>query len=116
MMLTNSFMTRMGQAAAKGNPRSGYAEMFPGIASYNKEETEKYLNFAANDPACIEMLPKMYETGTGICVYPEGWKAFEKEFDLWKQPIPFGDIKVPALIVHGDKDCDVPLPQGQQAA
>jgi pimeloyl-ACP methyl ester carboxylesterase len=80
MMLTNAFMTRVGQAAAAGNPRSGYAEMLPGIANYDKEETEKYLNFAATDPACIEMLPKMYMTGTGICVYSEGWKAFEKEF------------------------------------
>ena len=54
--------------------------------------------------------------GAGHPVYPVCMEGLVADCKGFETVIPFGEITVPTLIVHGDHDADIPYAMAQQAA
>ena len=114
-MLKSVTAARFGEWAG-GRDREAALKNFMGEASLlGKDEKEVHAKEIANDPERVQMMINMTAYGGGNPAYPtvDGFLADMADFET---PIDFASITVPTLVVHGDKDGDIPFSQAEQAA
>ena len=75
--------------------------------TYTDAEIEKFAGLAAADPKKLAKMPNLVEVGVASALYPNSFDALVWDIEHYKDVIPFENVKVPALICHGDKDADI---------
>ena len=112
-MLKSSTAARMGEWYGARNREAALVNFMNDASLLEKGEKEALAKEIVNDPERVQRMIDMVEYGGGNPAYPESVDGFLADMADMERPIDHASISVPALIVHGDKDGDIPFSQAE---
>lgn len=116
MMMTNA-LQGMVIDSYKSKPAGMVKGFLKELGNYSAEELNQLADDITKDPERMARLPHLMEANNALIVYPDGHRGFVRDLTAVDEDVtfPYGDIKCPVLICHGDKDKDIPLELAQKA-
>ena len=110
-MMGSAFVTRMTSKYAKSSPANIIKGMMDEQSTFTGPEKEEKAKEVAADPERIARLETLMRVGHSNPVYPCFMDGLIADVKSYETKINFEEIKVPTLVVHGDKDGDIPYSQ-----
>lgn len=112
--MTSPTIQRMASRQLQNNPKSMVKDMLKEMSLCDEKELDIQAQRISQDEVLLERFRKIGKT-LAFNSIDNFWDGFMTDMEYYKTPIPFEQIKVPTLILHGDMDKDVPFANAEKA-
>ena len=98
-------------SALEKNPASAFKALLDEMSTYDEVEKKALSAEWAKDQWNLDVAKRLFLQDFGKVAYPHAVDGMLNDVANNKERIPLDEIKVPSLIIHGDKDKLLPVSQ-----